>query len=76
MGFLAPSPPSAPEPDPELVRKQQEAEERARKEREKEEARKREEQAAFGKGLRGKRSLLSGDFTGFSTEGRFLTPKG
>lgn len=66
MGFLAPSPPPTPGPDPELVKKQAEADAKAKKEREDEEARKSEEQRAFSQGFRGQRSLLSGDFTGFT----------
>ncbi len=69
MGFLMPSPPSTPGPDPELVAAQKKAEAAAEKERLDIEARKAEEQKQFTGGFRGQRSLLSNGFTGFDGRG-------
>ncbi len=75
MGSLFGSPPSAPERDPALVQAEKDASALAAKERTDEENRKKEEQSAFGANLRGRRSLLSGSFTGFGQRGAFA-PKG
>ncbi len=77
MSFLSPSPPAAAGPDPALEAARIKAEADATKKREEEESRKREEAAQTSAGLRGSRSFLTADFTGFTNGGRsFFTPTG
>ena len=69
MGFLSPKAPPPPQPDPALVAAQKAAEKRAADEKAKAEKAKAEEIEQTKRGLRGARSLISGDFTGFSPTG-------
>lgn len=63
MSFI--SGPKPPQPDPELVRQQNEARQRAERESAAEEARLSEDKKARERGLRGAKSLLSNNFVGF-----------
>lgn len=71
MGAIFSSPQRDSDPDPELLAAEAAARKRAEDERLAEVERKREEQAAFGANLRGRRSLLSASFTGFGQRGTF-----
>jgi len=63
--FNPPSPPPPPAPDPEIAKQAAEVKERVTLQRKKEVEQKTERQKQWGRGFRGQRSLLSGDFTGF-----------
>jgi hypothetical protein len=73
--FNPPKPPPPPAPDPELAKQAAEVKERATLERKKEVTQKTERQYQWGKGFRGQRSLLQGDFTGFSVAKFFSSKK-
>ena len=63
MGIF--SKPKTPGPDPELAKQRQAEEERVAKEKADAEQKTAEEDAARLRRLRGQRSLLSGDYTGY-----------